>query len=346
MYRIDSDGSVPAPPIPSPIGSEGFFKNTAGVNSGTLVDDDWLNMLQESLIALLDDQGVAHSKTNTGALLEAIESLVDERLALVSRAARGFMSGFYVTPTAGAATFTVDDGTCRDALNASYMRNAAGLKSKDCSVAWGTGVGALASLNTWADPYFGHLYAIGKPAPSLDINFGIDKSPTAANLLSDAAASGFTTYRQIGWVVRVGAGLLEFKQSRAWPQLWKLPEPRSPVDNVAVSVTTAVNHDVDVPEGTIHYGTHTAFTDGGGTSPVYGLLGQGETPPVTSATNYNYLHHRWTNDWRSESPTILGITTSGTATLQGRLTARFSSTSGSLRYYISTQGFLWDQRNV
>jgi len=346
VYKIDTANTVPAKPPPAALGAEAFFKDRTSISAdGTLLDADFLNMLQGSLIAVLDDQGIAHSKTVATRFLDAIDALVDERIALSQVNQRSLISGLYIIPTAGGSTFTVDDGTARDFANSNFMRNSAGLKTKDCSIAWNTGTGAMASSNTWADPYFGRVFAIGK-ATGFDINYGVDQSATAANLLSDAAGDGFTTYRQIGWAVRVGAGLLEFKQSKEWPVLWKLPEPRTPVNNTAIAATTSATFDLDVPAETLHYGTHTVFTDGGVSTEFYGQIGIGASPALPTSSLYNYAHSRFTNDWRSESPTIFSILTAGAATLQGRLTSRFSSTSGTPAYYVSTQGFLWDRRNT
>jgi hypothetical protein len=342
MRRIDTAGTASMPPTPTALAAEGYFKDRAGELAGTLVDADWMNMLQESLIGVLDDQAIAHSKTDSTRLLIAINALVDERIALKNPALRGFIQGFHQVVTIGGSAFTIDDGLARDFANAKYMRNSAGSKSKDCNVAWNTGTGAMASSNTWADPYFGRVFAIGKAA-NLDINFGVDQSATAANLLSDAAASGFTTYRQIGWVIRVGAGLLDYRQERAWPQFWRLHVPLVDIDE---STSTSTTHfDVSVPAGTLHVGAHSYDTSTGSTTVMHGIVGRGETPPLPTAALWNVRDQTGSADNSNvANATLNSITTTGTATLQGRITQRW--TRAGTQYRCSTLGFLWDQRAV
>lgn len=74
MYRIDSSGSVGVKPTPAALGTEGFW--SAGDPSvptpATEIDQDFMNMLQESLIAPIDAFGIAHSKTDVSQLLQAM----------------------------------------------------------------------------------------------------------------------------------------------------------------------------------------------------------------------------------------------------------------------------------
>ncbi len=349
MYRVDTAESVGSPPTPSAIGAEAFFKDTVGANPGTLVDADWLNMLQESLIAVLDDQSIAHSKSVTTRLLDAINALVDERVALTNPGIRGLISGLPLVPAAGAATFTVGNGLARDFADSDYMRNSAGLKTKDLSVAWATGLGGMASSNTWADPYFGRIFAIGKSDGSLDINYGADQSATAANLLTDAAGDGFDTYRQIGWAIRVGAGLLPFLQDPARPDYWRLQAPRSPITSSAVPATTVQTYDLDVPEETIHVGAHTIEKVDGGLEPTphYAILGGMAAPPLPDVNNYNarLMGSLGIQNDFGTCRNILSTVSSGTATLQGQLSSRFS-TSSAIEYTISTSGFIWSREVV
>jgi hypothetical protein len=78
MYRIDADGSVASRPTPAALGTEGFWDNPdagSGID-GTLIDADWLNMLQESIIAVLTFGGIGRSKSDPTRLRQAISARI------------------------------------------------------------------------------------------------------------------------------------------------------------------------------------------------------------------------------------------------------------------------------
>ncbi|MEE8218978.1 MAG: hypothetical protein V3S03_08435 [Vicinamibacteria bacterium] len=82
MYRIDTPNNVASPPTPASLGVEGFFDDgVAGGSDGTTVDADWLNMLQESILDLLDTEGIAHSKTLYTGITAAIASKIASEAA-------------------------------------------------------------------------------------------------------------------------------------------------------------------------------------------------------------------------------------------------------------------------
>ncbi|MEE8218977.1 MAG: hypothetical protein V3S03_08430 [Vicinamibacteria bacterium] len=78
MYGIDSLNSVTPIPAPAALGTVGFFEDglSGGSPPGTPVDGDWANMVQESWLDLLDDQSIAHSKTDFGGITLAIASKI------------------------------------------------------------------------------------------------------------------------------------------------------------------------------------------------------------------------------------------------------------------------------
>jgi hypothetical protein len=235
MYRTDAPNNAPSIPTPSALGVEEYFRDaTIGTGTGTLLDADYLNALQESLIAILDDQSVTRSKSDNSKLVEALRSLVDSKIAASLPPAKNYIVGLRTVVT-GNDTFEITEGTCRDYLNTSFMGFTGANRAKDVTVAWNTGTGALASGNTWL---FGgrtwkKLWAIGKPAPSSDIDFGIDQDNNAANLLLDAGGDGFTTARQIGFICSDTqytpnpSGIIPFIQSANDPDFWRLPTPFS-----------------------------------------------------------------------------------------------------------------------
>lgn len=73
MYRIDHPTAAGVLPTPAALGTQGYFTsgNPVGGTPATVVDDDWMNMLQESLMRFLTEAGVSASKTAYTRLLEA-----------------------------------------------------------------------------------------------------------------------------------------------------------------------------------------------------------------------------------------------------------------------------------
>lgn len=238
MYRTDAPNNAIAAPTPSALGAEEYFRD-ASATHGTLVDDDYLNALQESLIAVLDDQSFPHSKSDPTVLVSAIRSLVRDTLnGAPADDLRGFIAGLRTVIT-GTTTFEITPGVCRDRLNASNMELSGSNFALDTSVAWNTGTGSMASPLVFQDPIFiGRVFALGKPSPSREINFGIDTSPTGLGLLADAASSGFTTCRQIGWVTHHGAGLIDWIHDAGDTDFWRLKTPIPTTMNFYGSTST------------------------------------------------------------------------------------------------------------
>jgi hypothetical protein len=103
MYRIDSAGSVLSLPTPGALGTEGFWNNpNAGIGSdGTLIDADWLNMVQESFVAILAFAGIAHSKSDPTRVRQAISAMIANALGsyALSSALTAFEGNFWIGGT-------------------------------------------------------------------------------------------------------------------------------------------------------------------------------------------------------------------------------------------------------
>jgi hypothetical protein len=352
VYKIDTTNSVVGKPAPSALGTEGFFTDAVGGNPGTTVDADWMNALQGSLIAILDDQSVAHSKTDFSKLLLAIKSLIDQKIALAGLGRRGFIDGLLFEPGSGGA-FNITPGLCRDATNVDTGILSV-LKAKDAAVAWATGTGALAQNNTWADPYYGNVFAMLKSDLSGDINFGVDQSNTAANLMLDGAASGFDLYRQIGFIVRDGStDMIPYANSAPAPA--RFVKPAATLDfDAAVSGTTIQTRDVKIPAGTYHLGTHLIASDD--TSPAdlvtFCSLGGTAATVVPTSTLHNAVVQVLSTSGTSDSIPLTSYVEAGTATLQGQVSARFAGylaglptpvVGGNLNWALSTNGYLYSR---
>ena len=77
MQRIDVASAVTALPAPAAAGTPGYFTggDPVGGQAATVLSADFMNMLQEELIAIVLAAALAPSKTNHGQLLQALEAL-------------------------------------------------------------------------------------------------------------------------------------------------------------------------------------------------------------------------------------------------------------------------------
>lgn len=92
MYRIDNATALAALPMPNPVGPTvpGYFTNS-GLNQ-TIVDGDWLNAVQEELIAVIANAGITLSKTTRTQLLQALLQMGRYQHRVVWRRVSGTLS--------------------------------------------------------------------------------------------------------------------------------------------------------------------------------------------------------------------------------------------------------------
>lgn len=78
MFQTDQPSAVSALPTPAPAGSQGYFTNgNPGTGqAATVVDADWLNMLQSELINVVLAAGLTPSKTVYNQIITAIRILI------------------------------------------------------------------------------------------------------------------------------------------------------------------------------------------------------------------------------------------------------------------------------
>jgi len=170
-----------------------------------------------------------------------------------------------------ATNFQLESGSCRS--NADVGQGSLGAsmsKLRNTAGVWTAGAagnmlditaGATLGTDTW---YW--VFALLKPDGTLD--WGIDDSATAANLLaggSGATVAGFTTYRRVGMVKTNATGLGEFDQ---WNQVgdqftWQTPL----VYDTGASVSWAVGSNIDLttiapPSMLCDLGCHGGITSG------------------------------------------------------------------------------------
>ncbi len=253
---------------------------------------------------------------------------------------RANISGLLTSVSAASSNIVIGAGECRDFTDGFWMRQS-GTHTKDISAAWSLTTGGLASGNSWADPYFGNLYAIGKSDGSGDINFGADQSATASNLLSDASGDGFDVYRQIGWVVRRGsANLIEYENLKNDPDFFAARIPYEE-DGAALPVTPSLR-DLDVPVGVQHIGTHVIQTSGATPATQLATLGSRSVTSAPSAANHN-AKFLVTADSELSNIVLPSVVIAGSATLQGAIWVAASSANGTPIWTVVNLGFRWNR---
>lgn len=109
MQRIDGSTAAPSmPAIAAASGTPGYFTggNPAGPTPATVVTPDWLNMVQEELVAVIIGAGLALKKSDTGQLFAAIQTLIASggvAFATDTETVAGTVSNKAVSPRAAAA---------------------------------------------------------------------------------------------------------------------------------------------------------------------------------------------------------------------------------------------------
>ncbi|MDR3513792.1 MAG: hypothetical protein P4L73_19315 [Caulobacteraceae bacterium] len=99
MYRIDGATALSSLPTPAAAGTPGYFG--IGSPGPTVVSADWLNMVQEEMLAVIVAAGETPSKTTFTQLRDAIETLIASVAATAATAAQiqaGTVSGAFATP--------------------------------------------------------------------------------------------------------------------------------------------------------------------------------------------------------------------------------------------------------
>lgn len=127
MYRIDNSTASTVLPTPKPVGAPGYFTcGSIGGEAATIVEADWLNQVQEELMAILAADGLAPNKTQNNQVITAILDLIAKStrlrltapLILYVNAATGSDANNGLTPATafatpqGAWTFIMDRLDC------------------------------------------------------------------------------------------------------------------------------------------------------------------------------------------------------------------------------------------
>lgn len=118
MFRVDNSTSAATLPAPPAVGTPGFFTDGDPVTQvpPTTMPAWWHNTVQEEILAVVEDAGIAPDKTNNAQLLAAIQQMVGPGIESGSNANgdwRKFPDGWieqsgYVAGPFGVTTLTVN----------------------------------------------------------------------------------------------------------------------------------------------------------------------------------------------------------------------------------------------
>lgn len=171
MFRTDVSTAAAEAPTPSAAGTPGFFTGgTPGSVDPTVVDADWLNTVQEELMAPVLAAGIAPSKTMRNQVLAALQAMFG---GVVGSMRKGAM---YLAAAAATASFTADEIIVETALGGAGRFCLANYAQTVNLATTGAG-----GMDTGAAPASGFvaLYAIYDPATG-----------TASILAVNATAAG------------------------------------------------------------------------------------------------------------------------------------------------------------
>lgn len=217
-----------------------LFKNGP---PGTTVPGDWLNSVQEELVNVIVQAGISPLTAATDTRNQLYQALLQ-----ISPIPRGYIDGFILSNNALDSNHDIDIsvGKARSDTDDLTM-SLTSIMTKQIDAVWAvgtngggfpSGLGAVA-IDTWY-----HVFAISTATGTIDAGF--DTSLTAANLIADAAPSGYSKYRRIGSVLTDGsANIIGFSQFGD-EFLWDSP----PLDiNTTTLGTAAVSYTLSTPLG-------------------------------------------------------------------------------------------------
>lgn len=159
-------------------------------------------------------EGQTRINTTTGVL----EYYYNSQWNNVPKLPVGYINGFDLLVASAGSQLRIRSGsaTSFDGTTACVLSAPATGMYKLITAVWAAGgtqatpVGGRASAVALTANTFYRVFLISKPDGTSDVGF--DTSSTATNLLADAASSGYTKYRRIGWVLAnsTGTGMVKW----------------------------------------------------------------------------------------------------------------------------------------
>lgn len=209
MFPIDQSTAASSLPTPAAAGTPGFFTggNPASGTPATVVDPDWLNMIQQELINIVDAGGETPSKTTYNQVLLAIKALIAQPQTNLVSGVVGQVRNLFATLGAASATatWTADEIIAEAALGG--PRYCLSGFNKTCTLT-GTGAGGM---DAGAAPVSGFVavYAIYNPTTGISALLATNcTSIVAPNVYGGAnMPSGYTASALISVIATTSGSL-------------------------------------------------------------------------------------------------------------------------------------------
>lgn len=112
MFPTDQATAASSLPTPAAAGTSGYFTNGNPVTgvAATIVDADWLNMIQQELLNIVAAGGLTPSKTTYNQVLAAIKRVIQNTTILADTGTANAYSAVNAVPLVSGATPTWIDG--------------------------------------------------------------------------------------------------------------------------------------------------------------------------------------------------------------------------------------------
>jgi hypothetical protein len=190
MFQTDQPTASPTLPTPATPGTQGFFTNgnpASGV-AATILDADWLNMVQTELVNVVAAAGLTPSKTTYTQIRDAIKALIAQpQTNLVSGVVGDSRNlSMNVVAASATATLTADEIIVESALGG--LRYCLANVSKTINLGT-TGAGGMDTGTAPAAGYVG-LYAIYNPLAASFTGSISGTTLTVTSVASGALAVG------------------------------------------------------------------------------------------------------------------------------------------------------------
>lgn len=198
---------------------------------------------------------------------------------------KGYHEGLIISNNAIDPAYDIDvsTGICRDSGNVAFISLASTITKRiDAAWATGTDAGGLPSGLTLTAGTFYRVFVLRNPTTGA-VDAGFDTSATATNLLT--AATGYTQYRQVGWVkTNSTPTIIKMGHVDGGFYRWNVPTR----DHSATSFSeSAVLKSLSAPPGTVAE-VYIYLSLGSGATTFYGLFTetwQTDTAPTATASD-------------------------------------------------------------
>lgn len=321
QYTVVGNGSITEPKLAD--GAVTVEKMADGAVTLDKIDAD----------ASTADKGIMRFATSAEAIT-GTETLAATTPATVNaaygRLFKAYHEGLVISNSTGDAANDIDisAGICRNADNDGFIQLSTAI-TKQINAGWeaGTNAGGFPSgLTLTAGTYY-RVFLIHDVANGV-VDAGFDTDAAAANLLADA--TGYTEYRQIGWILTDATPkIVKFLHVSDGFYLWDIP-----VENVNYSTDMPITRTaitVTAPPGTVAR-LKLGFELQNATGTVYGLIcdsRQSDTAPSTTA--WNMVMAAGNSEWL-RSMCSYDVAVDGSSQIQVRF-------SGARKYGMATEGF-------